>query len=913
MPFHKFYGVLRVSRLLLFWFCLVTGSLTGVLRGEESKKSDSPTLLSEDDLLLCVIRLGGSTLTGNLVTYTASTGLFLPLGEISRTLELGITVDAAKGRGSGHLALPSQPFMLDMAKSSITVSGKSYRYDSARVVALSDDIYVESSLLAEWLAMRIEANRLDAAIDIRPFEPLPIQERMARSQRGSNTWGYGSYNDPGYPLLNTPYQLFGGPSIDLSLSSSLTGNGAKNITPGRSSYYTRLSGDMLWMNGRLDLSGQIAESGKSFIGVNNGSMTLERLSPSAGMLGLLNARKVAIGDIQPEALPLIGNSVGAGVMISNYPLNQASFFDKLTLSGFLAKGWDVELFSNANLLDYRPSTPQESYAFTDIPLVYGLNELRLVFHGPQGEQRVERHIYNVGRNMIEPGSWNYQLTATNASQPSLLTSPISDPSPLMTWKSTIGVSKWLTVSNYLASALINNERQTLAGAGLSGYLQMVQLDLQIARNLATTQLARQAGLQSRLVGPLTLSAQVQEYDKDWHTTTTTSTISYLRKWNTRLDGLHPFPFLANSRLSVEYAQTEFDALRKSKSAAITSSNRTWGVDHTHTVTLVRMQDGGTGSDALSGSSYASLMQRNISLRAEIDYQFLPQRVISTVGTTCELRLHHEWQLINTVTYTPLSHSLATSLGLNHTFATMAMGVTGNYTSDGVWSIGLLLSTNLSHEPKSRQWKVNGNLNSQQAGVSALAYLDSNRNRIFDKGETELKDVGFFVNQQSQHTTTAANGIAFLQGLAPNIPTDMSVSPSTLKELLWVPADKGVRVVPRPGYPVQVQFPIWVTGEVSGKVYKKKEGTLEFASGITVEAIDKEGKVIAKTRSEYDGVYILGGLPTGELTVGVSAEQSRKLGTTAPLKKVSIPREGAYLDNIDLELDEAASSDSKSEK
>jgi hypothetical protein len=878
----------------------VNAFLTRLLHGEESNIAGQPTTLNDDFMLLCVVRLGGTTLEGNLVTYTAPPGLFLPLGELSRNLELGITVDPAKRSGAGHVANPSEPFSLDMASASITVSGKSYRYDPALVVALQDDIYVESRLLAEWLAMRIDANRFDAVVDIRPYVPLPIQERMARSQRGSNTWGYGNYKDSGYPLLNTPYRLLAGPSIDLSISSSLTGEGFGKINPLNSSYYTRFTGDFLLMSGRLDLSGQIAAAGKSIIGITNGSLLLEREQPSGGMLALLDARKIAIGDIQPEALPLIGGSVGAGFMVSNYPLNQSSLFDKLTLRGFLAKGWDVELYSNANLLDYRPSNPQESYAFVDIPLIYGLNELRLIFHGPQGEKRVESHIYNVGRNMIEPGSFNYQFSASNASMRSLLTSPTGDPAPLLTWKSTFGVSKLLTATNYLTSAIIGGQRQNFAGAGFSGYLRMIQLDVQMARNLATSQWARQAGAQTSL-GPISLSATVQDYDKDWHTTT--GTISYLRKWDLRLDGLNPLFFLTNSRFSMTLAQTDYDELRTSKSAIITSSLRTWGIDHRHTVTVERTAEGGKESDAVSGSSYASMSHRSLIFRAEVDYRLLPERIINTVGTTCELHLPHEWMLVNTIAYTPLSKAMTASMGLNHTFHAVAMGVTGNYAASGAWSLGLQLTTNISHDAQSRQWKTDGTMSSQQSAISALAYLDSNRNREFDPGESTINDAGFFVNQQSHRTVTGSNGTAFLQGIAPNTPTDIALSPATLKELLWVPADKGVRVVPRPGYAVQVKFPVWVTGEISGTVYRKKEGAESPASGISIEAINMEDKVIGKARSEYDGVYILGSLPTGKCIVRISPDQAAKLGTTSPLQQVTIAPEGSFIDNINLVLEE----------
>ena len=298
-----------------------------------------------------------------------------------------------------------------------------------------------------------------------------------------------------------------------------------------------------------------------------------------------------------------------------------------------------------------------------------------------------------------------------------------------------------------------------------------------------------------------------------------------------------------------------------------------------------------------------MTHRGLAFRAEVDYKLLPERIINTVGATCNLHLPHDWMLVNTIAYTPLNKAVSASMGINHTFRTIAMGITGNYATSGSWSVGIQLTTNISHDGQSSHWITDGTMSSQQAAISALAYLDSNHNRERDAGESTIKDAGFFVNQQSHRTLTDSNGMAFLQGIAPNTLTDIALSPGTLKDLLWVPADKGVRVVPRPGYAVQVKFPVWVTGEISGTVYRKKEGVNSTASGISIEAINMEDKVIAKARSEYDGLYILGSLPTGKCIVRISPDQAAKLGTTSPLQQVTIPPEGSYIDNINLVLEE----------
>ncbi len=886
---------------MLICCSLGTASFPWSLQAEGPKNAPQQIVLSEEDLLLCVFQLGGSTLSADLATYVSPKGVFLPLGEINRLLEFGITVDPAGSRASGSLARPSQFFLLDMRESKVTVSGKAYRYDPLLVVSLQDDIYVESKLLGEWLSMQIKANRFNAVVDLRPFELLPLQQRMARSERGANTWGYGSYNDPGYPLVKSPYRFLGGPSIDLFLSSMLTGDKSHDITLSDSRYYTRASGDILWMNGLLDVSGQIAGKGKSMFGVDNGSLILQRADPNGGMLGPLHARTVAFGDFQPSPLPLIGGKVGSGVMISSYPLAQSSFFDKLTLSGFLANGWDVELYRNGSLLDFRQSNPEERYSFADIPLVYGMNELKLIFYGPRGERRVETHNSNVGSNMLRPGELNYQITAADASRPLLFSARTGSPEPSMTWKSTVGVSRWLTASNYLATSTVDGERQSYAGAGFSGYMNLMQLDLQMAENLVTGSWARQAGVQS-LFDPLSLLFVVQDYDNNWKSSDVT--ISFRRKWNMRLDGIHPFPFFSSSRLSMEYIKTEYDEVRSSNMIQLASLNRTLGISHTHNIALERIQGGESSGDVLTGSSYASLMRRNFSLRADLGYRLMPDKSISTAGISAERRFPHEWMLVNSIAYAPPTRILTASLGINRSSGAVALGATGNYKTDGTWSAGIQLSTNLSREPQAGRWIADGSLNCQQAAVSAMAFLDMNHNKKQDPGEALLDDVGFAVNQQNSWKKSGLNGVAFLQGLSPNVPTDISISASTLKELQWIPAEKGLRVVPRPGYPVSVQIPVWVTGEVSGKAYRSKNGTPAPASGITIEAVDKSGQVVAKTRSEFDGVYILAALPAGECTVRISPEQAVKLRSSAPSRVVDIPPEGGYIDNVDLVLEDS---------
>ena len=429
---------------------------------------------------------------------------------------------------------------------------------------------------------------------------------------------------------------------------------------------------------------------------------------------------------------------------------------------------------------------------------------------------------------------------------------------------------------------------------------MMQLDLQLASNVATSQWARQIGVQTGF-NPLTIAFLMQEYDRKWQSVS--GQTPYLRRWSTRIYGIHPFQFFASSRLALDLSRTEYTEPRSSTALQLTSSNRTWGVDHTHSLIFARSRDAFAASDSISGSSYLNLIRNYSSLRAQCDYTISPHKTLNSVGIGGELKLPHDWILVSTSAYSTINKFMTFSAGVSRTAGSIALGLTFNYLGGGAWNAGLQLSTNLSRAPGSGHWSGNGNLNCQQAAVAAQAYLDTNRNNVWDPGEPPLEGVSFQVNQQSRLPATDEHGVAFLQGLAPYIPTDITLSASTLKDLLWVPAEKGLRVVPRPGYAVPAVFPVWITGEVSGTAYRVKNEIQSPASGIIIEAVSKANKVLARTRSEYDGVYTFTALPVGTCILRVSPEQAGKLKTTAPFREVIIPPEGAYIDSVNLVLEE----------
>ncbi len=120
---------------------------------------------------------------------------------------------------------------------------------------------------------------------------------------------------------------------------------------------------------------------------NSARLRLERKSGVGDLLGPLAATYAGVGDVFLPALSLgPRNMQGTGFYLSSVPLENASVFESINLRGELPQGWDVELYVNDILRSGRTSSVQGQYEFLDVPLVRGVNVVRVVRFGLRGER-----------------------------------------------------------------------------------------------------------------------------------------------------------------------------------------------------------------------------------------------------------------------------------------------------------------------------------------------------------------------------------------------------------------------------------------------------------------------------------------------------------------------------------------------
>jgi hypothetical protein len=210
---------------------------------------------------------------------------------------------------------------------------------------------------------------------------------------------------------------------------------------------------------------------------------------------------------------------------------------------------------------------------------------------------------------------------------------------------------------------------------------------------------------------------------------------------------------------------------------------------------------------------------------------------------------------------------------------MSVALTGEAATDGALALGLNL--NFSLDPR-RGLSLSRELLAQSGSVRATVYRDLNDNGLRDPQEPLEKGALVTSGTKLSDRTTDARGRVMLPGLATYEPVAIGVDESSLADPMLMPKRRLQVVVPRPGVPAEVEIGLVGGGDIEGAIVKS--GGLGF-EGLDIELVDSRGKVVATTRTDFDGFFLFQRVHYGTYKVQVSkasadiARIARDLGRT----------------------------------
>lgn len=852
-----------------------------------------PQPFSPDDLLWMEVRSGDLQLTDSLNVYASRSGVFVPLGEFSRVLDLAVGVFPAQRRAEGWVISQDRQLTVDLASGEARLAGRTIRFSPDQAAIYDDDLYVRLDLLEQLLPVRLSADTAAQVMDLTATEALPFQQRADRERRQAGLSAGPSEPTPVH--VDTPYLLFTPPAFDVNLGGMLARDGVDQA--GR--YDVRAASDLLWagFEGYLgsDQDGQ----------VNDVRVLLTRKDPGGRALGRFGGTRAGLGDVFTPSMPIgAAGYAGRGIFYTSAPLENLDLATPLNLRGELALGEEVELYVNEVLQAAQTSPVQGRYEFLDVPLAFGLNTLRLVFYGSQGQKREVVRRINFGTGQVEAGRMVFRFGAV---EQGLTVFDVGDrPVAASTGEARIsvmadyGLSSGLTVSAGAARYTPEGaDARSLGMLGLRGSLGPVAAQI----DMAFDDMGGSGGTVGVAARPFGVSvvARHSEYRGGFIDETRQLGVIDLAPLRSatdlRLDGQVSGPAGMAIPVSLNLRQlrrTNGDRLTNAELRASAPIGRYYASS-----SVVYEDDSASGLGRgrwLGSTDVATLVSSRLQLRGGVAYELSPDPEIENAYATLDWQITEANALrlgiIRTLGPTPETSLQASNLWRADRFD---LALNASYeTESREWRIGIQMGFGFGYDPFAGRYRMTRPGPAIGGSVAVNAWVDENADGLRQADEPGVP--GLVVDTPAGPVDTGAAGQAVAVGLGDGASARIRLDAEGVDDPFLMAGPPLMEFTPRPGRTAVIDYPMRRSAEVELTArLRRADGTLRPLAALNVELVSADGKTVVPGRSDHAGVLFFEGVGPGVWTVRLEEAQARQLNLRQlePVT-VEIPAAGGFV-------------------
>jgi hypothetical protein len=826
--------------------------------------------------MLVEFTLDKQPITDILTIYETPADVFLPLGEISSLLTIGITIDPENRSATGFFGDERNVFSLDSKARQIRYRDTSVSYDEGQVAWIDGELYIARKLLEKALPLQFALNLSALRLDVTSREKLPIQLKLDRTRAAQGLRTPGSAAPaPLYPRVPNDYAFISPPFFDSTVSSEIrTSEGRAEVNLGYSGIF---AGDLLKMeaNGFLQLNSQ----NKSV----SGRLILGRHDPDGALLGPLKARSVELGDVVlPAVRNVIGSSGGGtGFLVSNRPFDRGSAYGLQTLRGSLPPGWDVSLYINDALIAFQASRADGVYEFQDLDLNFGRTEFTLVFNGPLGQRRVERKSFQLDQALTRPGELFYAFGGKRSGDGSF-----SQVSQL-----DIGVAKNLAVTSSLV--ILEKPAKIFLSSGARASALGFLLNADFTTDFGGGNIIEIGG-RTALFGVAINAART--WSNGFAVDAVTDIGSGL-KTQDRLNLIGAVRIGAGVKLPVAL-DLRREISRNGDEALIAQNRISWSLFQSNFTHQISLESRG-GSSRVEATLQGERRVAGVSLGAQLGYRVTPSFDLANLAINLNRMLSEQDRLNAGLVYDFRARKYVLTAGLNRRFGKFAVGISGFFRDMKNHGIGITLFTSMGYEAGRKRYVQDWQPMSGAGFASAHAFVDKNDNQKFDVGEEPVSGASFIINgNAAPDVKTDDNGRALIRRLPVRSFANIAIDAASLEDVQWQAGTAGLRVLPRPGKAAILELPVVLTAELDGTVSILGAAGVRPIGNALVEIIDGAGNVVRSTKSASDGYFVVTGIKPGAYKARVSPSQLGKLKLVADRElDVLIPPDGKFPPSI----------------
>lgn len=837
--------------------------------------------VTDEELLLYSVQLDGTTISEALTAYGDPTDPLLPLGELSRLLELPLDIDVANGVASGRIGEGQRPITIDLKSGQALIGGKVVALIPPDSLVTETDIYLRASLVAKLLPLRITSVADEMILTLEATEKLPLQAQRERLARMAGLAGQPEAQDDAMRVA-TPYRWISAPAFDFTTEIGYNSEGINGVGRAVTRFEGRVAGDLL----KAGFNAWIATDDRG--DPVSARVAFTRRSEEGRLLGGLGGTSASLGDVFTPPQVVGARSLGgAGLVFSSSRLDEASVFQRINLRGELPLGYDAELYVNDILRSaQRGSGAQGRYEFNDIPLVRGRNALRVVLYGPRGERIERTRVINVGGGQLAAGKTTVDLgivsqdrTVINLSDSNLSGFSKGKGDLRATVNIAHGVTEHLTLAAGLSRFTdFGGTSHTVVSAGTRNSLFGLAVQTDIASDFERGR-AVSLGLAGRVKGISFLGRHV-EYGGGFFDEANTAfdPSRPMRRYSEVVFDLAvPLPGSIGLPISGRFDRAEFVDGGKTLSArARTTANvgqtlLAIGADYSR-----RTQ--GSFSDTRINANLGAmrLIDYKWQLRATADFRVKPGARLETLGFAADRAIGERYSLRLGATRNFGGHDTALQAGFSARLP-MATATLGGDWSTGQkrWRVGLQLNFGLARDPLKGRYRMTPPGPANGASAALLAFIDANANGRRDEGEEAVP--GVLVQGGGLKATTDGQGRAFVTGLGDGTMTSLRADIAGTDTMFVAPPPQNIQFAARAGGIARIDYPLVPTSEIVTRIrFRGRDGSLGGLSAVKVRLVSSKGEV-AHGMTEFDGTVVFDEVKPGKYAVEIDPDQAARLG------------------------------------
>ncbi len=849
----------------------------------------------EQELLILQMLLGDKILADGVFGYPKQGSLILPLSDVVSILEFPISVDPVNGRAEGWFIEENRLFSLDLEAGKVVIDGESRSINPSFLEQLSDDIYVDVRTLSQWFPIDIKFDLPNLILQVESREPLPIEARVARDLRRQKALAQRGKDSKNLPKVKVPYQWITWPVSDTAVDFTVS-SGDDGAELSRS-YTTIATADLAKLNADLFLSGTDEET------IEVARLKLGRQDEDGGLLGKLDATQFAVGDVfGPQITHMTRTDVGRGVYVSNTPVGRQVEFDRITLQGDLQLGWEVELYRNEVLLDFRESQTDGRYLFEDVPLLFGVNVLKLVFYGPQGQVREDIRQIRVGPDQIKPGEYTYTVSALQQDRLLLMgdAESLNDDGfqgkNRLTAQFAAGMTQNLSVGMNMATIPFEGGHRSYVGTNavtsLGSIFGRVDLTKDVSGGWAGTLSAQTSVFGVTVLGEHTI---LNDFVSEEYNETSDPLEQESRM---RLDGVLRTGFLPH----IPYAFNVTHEVSKSRNRTTTLQNRLStaigraSVSNTLDLTF---NDPSEEEDTRTASGTVQIGGKigPVRTRGQLAYNVDPEPAFTTAALSGDWNINRDYSARAGISRTLSGDQETTyTMGLNTDLDVIAVGIDGQYSDTGNYSGRMRLSYSWGKDAADGGLRLSSKQTAERGTILARVFLDLDGDGKFDKEVDEpLEGIRFRADRSLKEEKTNEKGLALVTALETLSSFTFEIDEGSLIDPFWIATPAAVQITLRPGVPGVVDFAVVSSGEIDGTVYRRNKEWSDPVSDVRMQLVDENGQVAKEVKSQFDGFYLIDFIRPGIYTLRIDPEQLSSLNLPdVPSIIVEIGSDGTIL-------------------